>query len=119
MSSISSGIMLYLLFQFVDSTSLAAAVGIKKSAYHGSILAFGILFGPLSFLIATIANIFSRKNEYEADDYAKKTSAGKNLAKALKKFSIEHLSNLTPHKLYVFFHYTHPPTIDRIQRLEK
>ena len=117
-SSISSGIMIYLLFQFVDTESLSSAVGIKIPGFHGSILSFGILFGPVSFLLGTIANVISRKNENEADKFAKSTSSGKSLVSALKKFSVEHLSNLKPHKLNVFFNYTHPPTIERIHRLE-
>ena len=116
-SGISSAIMLYLLFGFIDNQYASGAVGIGTSSFHGSILAFGILFGPVSFVLGTIGNIFSRKNEFEADEFAKNTSSGKDLALALKKFSIEHLSNLMPHKLYVFFYYTHPPVIERIQRM--
>ncbi|MDH5656472.1 MAG: M48 family metalloprotease, partial [Spirochaetia bacterium] len=117
-SSATSGIMLYLLFQFLESPHPSTIIGIESKTYHASILVFGILFGPISFIFQTIANKFSRTYEFEADEYAKLTTDGKTLSNALKKFSIEHLSNLTPHKLYVFFHYSHPPTIERIYKLE-
>ena len=46
--------------------------------------------------------MLSRKNEYEADDYAKSTYDGKALQMALKKLSVDSLSNLYPHPWYVF-----------------
>ena len=48
-------------------------------------------------------NILSRKNEYEADRFAAENYKPKALASALKKLSVNNLSNLTPHKWYVFF----------------
>jgi len=36
----------------------------------------------------------------------------------LKKLSIDTLSNLTPHRLKVFFYYSHPPVLARIQAIE-
>jgi STE24 endopeptidase len=62
-------------------------------------------------------NIYSRKNEFEADNYAKTTYNGTPLASALKKLSINHLSNLTPHSAYVYVHYSHPPLAQRLQKL--
>ena len=64
-------------------------------------------------------NMLSRKNEYEADDYAKNTSSGPALQSALKKLSADSLSNLYPHPLYVFVHYSHPPLINRLKALNK
>jgi len=64
-------------------------------------------------------NIFSRKNEYQADAFAKENFDGTALASALKKLSVNNLSNLTPHKLYVFFHYSHPTLLERLQALKK
>ena len=63
-------------------------------------------------------NIFSRKNEYEADDFATKTYDGGALIMALKKLSVDNLSNLFPHPWYVFFHYSHPPLMQRIKAIE-
>ena len=62
-------------------------------------------------------NYISRKNEFEADDYAKQTFNGEDLALALKKLSVDSLSNIYPHPLYVFFYYSHPPLIKRLRAL--
>ena len=64
-------------------------------------------------------SIFSRKNEFEADNYAATTYNGKYLQEALKKLSSNNLSNLTPHPTYVFFHYSHPPVLKRLEAIEK
>ena len=64
-------------------------------------------------------NFLSRKNEFEADEFAKKEYSGKDLALALKKLSVDSLSNLYPHPFYVFVHYSHPPLIERLKALEE
>ena len=64
-------------------------------------------------------NILSRKNEFEADAYAKKTFEGSSLELALKKLSVDNLTNLYPHPLYVFIHYSHPPLLKRLEALSK
>ena len=58
--------------------------------------------------------MYSRRNEYEADAYAKETFDGPALMQALKKLSVDSLSNLYPHPWYVFFHYSHPPLLKRL-----
>jgi STE24 endopeptidase len=62
--------------------------------------------------------MLSRKNEFEADAYAKETFDGHALSNALKRLSVDSLSNLYPHPIYVFFHYSHPPLLQRLQALK-
>nr|HPJ15270.1 M48 family metalloprotease [Spirochaetota bacterium] len=62
-------------------------------------------------------NMLSRKHEYEADNFASKYFSAEELSGALKKLAENNLSNLTPHPLYVFFHYSHPPIGERIRNL--
>ena len=65
-------------------------------------------------------NIFSRKNEFEADRFAKEsTGTGEHLISSLKKLSANNLSNLQPDRWYVFFHYSHPPLLERVRALMK
>ena len=60
-------------------------------------------------------NAWSRKNEYEADRFAAETTAApEELVGALKKLSVQNLSNLTPHPWHVALHYSHPPLLRRI-----
>ena len=67
--------------------------------------------------MGTLMNIISRKNEFEADNYAKETYNGDSLVLALKKLSVDSLSNIYPHPFYVFVHYSHPPLIKRLEAL--
>ena len=62
-------------------------------------------------------NILSRKNEFEADNYAKETYSSEQLQFALKKLSVDNLSNLYPHSAYVFMHYSHPPLLKRLEAM--
>jgi STE24 endopeptidase len=62
-------------------------------------------------------NLFSRKFEYEADEYANTSFDGNHLIEALKILSKDSLSNLTPHPKYVWWHYSHPTLIERINQL--
>ena len=87
-------------------------------SFHLGIIGFSILFSPISILSGIFMNYISRKNEFEADDYAKQTFNGEDLALALKKLSVDSLSNIYPHPLYVFFHYSHPPLIKRLRALK-
>ena len=113
-----TGLILFILSQFVNNEYLSYSLGGASNAIHLNLIAFGILFSPLSRIIGIGMNVFSRKNEFEADAYAKNTFNGLDLANALKKLSTNNLSNLFPHPAYVFMHYSHPPVIRRLQELE-
>lgn len=117
-SILQTGIILYILSLMIFNPSLSQALGGEANAIHLNLLAFGILFSPISEFIGLFMNILSRKNEYEADAYARETYKGEALESALKKLSVHNLSNLTPHPAYVFFHYSHPPLLQRLRALE-
>jgi STE24 endopeptidase len=104
---------------FVGSAELSGALGVTEPSFHIGLIAFGILYSPISIIIGLTMNIFSRKNEYEADAFAAKYFNANELASALKKLSINNLSNLRPHPLYVFFHYSHPTLLQRLEALKK
>ena len=94
-------------------------MGGEVSVLHLNLMAFGMLYSPISTIIGIIGNVLSRKNEYEADAYAKATYAAEPLISGLKKMSSDHLSNLTPHPAYIFVHYSHPPLKERVTALAK
>ena len=112
------GFMLFLFSRMAYSAEVSWAMGGQTSALHLNLLAFGILYSPISTILGIIGNIISRKNEYEADAYAKETYDATPLITGLKKMSSDHLSNLTPHPAYVFVHYSHPPLKERVNALE-
>ncbi len=110
---------LYIMHLVVDNPLLSAALGAQTPKFHLGLIAFFILYSPLSTATALLMNIFSRKNEFEADAYAAQTSSASSLMSSLKKLSVDSLSNLRPHPAYVFFHYSHPPLLKRLEAMEK
>jgi len=113
------GITLFLLSKFIFNEELSMALGANSLSIHLNLIAFSLLFSPISKISGLGMMIFSRKNEFEADEYAATTYGPKPLVTALKKLSSDNLSNLTPHPWYVFFNYSHPPLIERVQALKK
>ena len=87
---------------------------------YSSLIFFGFIYSPVSMLISILFNAISRKHEYEADRYAAETTDhSENLVEALKKLTVANLGNLTPHPLHVFLHYSHPPVLMRIKKLQQ
>ena len=115
---VQTGLMLYIFSLLIDSPALSAALGVSEPSFHIGLIAFGILYSPLSSVIGIGMNLFSRKNEYEADAFAVQNYDGTPLASALKKLSVKNLSNLRPHPAYVFVHYSHPPLLQRLKALK-
>ena len=98
---------------------ISLALGGSGVSFHLGLIGFSIIFSPISMMSGILMNYISRKNEFEADSYAKETYNGDDLSLALKKLSVDSLSNIYPHPLYVFFHYSHPPLIKRLRALNK
>lgn len=116
LGAIEMGLMFFLLSLCISYQGLFDAFYVEKQSVYAGLIFFGMLYSPLGFFIGIFFRIFSRKNEYEADRFAVKvTGDSESLATALKKLSVENLSNLIPHPLYVFFNYTHPPVLERIK----
>lgn len=116
-SVITTGFTLWILSLLVGNPLLSEALGVQQPSFHIGLIAFGILFTPISELTGLIMNFLSRKFEYQADNYAKSTYSGAPLVSALKKLSKNSLSNLTPHPAYVFAHYSHPTLLQRFRNL--
>ncbi len=114
-----TGLTLYILSIFINTPVLSEALGVSIPSFHIGLIAFGILYSPISEITGLFMNYMSRKFEYQADNYAKETFAAKPLITSLKKLSKNNLSNLTPHPAYVFMHYSHPTLLERVKNLEK
>ena len=113
-----TGIVLFIFSLFVGSPELSAALGVETPSFHIGLIAFGILYSPISMITGLAMNIFSRKNEYQADAFAARYFDANELASALKKLSVKNLSNLRPHPVYVFFHYSHATLLQRLNALK-
>ena len=117
-SVIITGITLFILSLLINTPVFSLALGVSTPSFHMGLISFGILYSPMSELTGMFMNYMSRKFEYQADNYAKKTYAGEPLISSLKKLSKNSLSNLTPHSLYVFIHHSHPTLTNRIKNLK-
>jgi len=117
-SIIHMGIMLFLLSIFVSHKGLFDAFYMENISVYSGLIFFGLLFSPIEMVLSIFMNIFSRKNEYEADRFAAETTGkGDDMINALKKLSVHNLSNLTPHPFYAFLNYSHPPLLERIRAI--
>jgi STE24 endopeptidase len=115
---IQTGITLYVLSIMISQPALSIALGGDDASFHLGLIAFGILFSPISLVTGLLMNYISRHNEYAADKFVKENGNSAHLISALKRLSSKNLSNLTPHPVYVFFHYSHPTLLQRILALK-
>ena len=114
------GAMLWILSLFLGQEGLFAAFHVSEPSVHAGLVFFGLLFTPVELVLSVLVNLFSRRNEFEADRFAAETTGGgEPLIAALKKLSADNLSNLTPHPLAVFLDYSHPPVLQRIAALRR
>lgn len=118
-SVIQTWLILFIFSLTLKTPEFSYALGAKTQSFHIGAFAFGILFAPLSMIISIFANILSRRNEYQADEFAGQNASASDLQSSLKKLSINNLSNLRPHPVYEFFYYSHPTMVKRLQMLEK
>jgi STE24 endopeptidase len=120
-SNLQTLIIVSLMGGLLGNPNLSKALGSDTPSFHLSMLAFFLLFSPVSTLLGLINNSFSRRNEYQADQYSIDTYPGarEHMYNAFKKLSRESLSNLNPHPVYVAVHYSHPPILDRLANLHK
>ena len=119
MSFVQSGLMLWLLFLALNRPELSIALGASVPSFYMGILAFGLLFSPVSTLIGIFTNLVSRTHEYQADRFASNYGYGNQLISGLVKLSVANLSNLTPHPFYVFMEYSHPTLLQRKKAIEQ
>jgi len=115
------GLAFYIMSVLAQSEFFYNSFGFTQSSGFGPvILLFMLLSGLFTFWLSPISNYFSRKNEYEADNYAKKICGTPlNLISALRKLHKKNLGNLTPHPLYSTFHYSHPTLLERERNLQQ
>lgn len=109
-----TGVLLFVLSLLLKSPMPSLALGASVASFHLSVIAFGILYSPVSTILGILFNSVSRKHEYEADRFAVRFSQPGALQEALKRLSVKNLSNLTPHPWYVFIHYSHPTLLQRL-----
>lgn len=118
-SILQTTLIMYLFSLIIDNREIAQSLWSINQSFHIWAIAFGILFTPLNLILWIFGNILSRKNEYEADNFARENYSWEALISGLKKLSANNLSNLFPHPVYEFIHYSHPTVLKRIKALKK
>ncbi len=115
-----TGMVLFLMSYVISFQGLFDAFYVEARSIYAGLVFFGMLYVPVDFFLDIFTRMMSRKHEYEADRFAVKTIGGKApMINALKKLSVDNLSNLLPHPFHVFLHYSHPPVLERIAAIEK
>src|SRR5262249_55024143 len=113
------GVGFFLLSIILAHRGLFDAFSVEQPSVYAGLVLFGLLLAPLALFASILTAALSRRYEREADAFAVTTTgSGGPLATALKRLSVDSLSNLTPHPFYVALHYSHPPVRDRIHALE-
>jgi len=119
-SILHTGVMFFVLSLFISRQELFDAFSMEHVSVYAGMIFFGMLFTPIEELLSLVMHALSRKNEYEADRFAaEKTGHPETMIIALKKLSVDNLSHLTPHPMYVTLNYSHPPVMARINALKK
>ncbi|MDP6630868.1 MAG: M48 family metallopeptidase [Kiritimatiellia bacterium] len=121
-SVVVSGITCYLLGCFINNPGLFAAFGFPpdRVSVYASLVLFGFLYTPLGMVLGIVEHAISRRHEYEADAFTVDTCEEPGaLSDALKKLSVDNLSNLAPHPLKVAVSYSHPPVLYRIRAIQE
>lgn len=118
-SIMQTGLLLFLLSFFMRNPGLFAAFKMEHLSIYASLVFFGFLYSPISTILSIAMNFLSRRHEVEADRYsARTTGRPEAFISALKRLSVDNLTNLTPHPLKVFLEYSHPPVLQRIKALK-
>ena len=116
---IETGIMLFIFNIFMNDVELFSVFSVKEISIYCGLVFFSMLYAPVSIVTSIFTTALSRKNEFEADEYALETTKKpKPLISMLKGLSASNLAHLTPHPLMVFLSYSHPPVVDRIAAVQ-
>jgi len=112
------GVVFFLLSLMLPHPGVFEAFGVGEPSVYAGLVFFSLLYAPIEMVLSFVVQALSRRNEFQADRFARETTgSGEHLVTALRRLSAENLANLTPHPLYVFLHYSHPPLLQRIAAL--
>ena len=119
-SVLSTGLTLFLMSRFINNRALFDAFRMDHLSVYASLIFFGFLYSPIAMAVSLIENSLSRQHEYEADAFSVATYGNPEaMITALKKLSVDNLSNLEPHPFKVFLSYSHPPVPARIAHISQ
>lgn len=118
-SAITSLVALALLGWLIDKTWFYTALGISEASNHAALLIFLLVLPVFTYPLTPLGSLFSRKHEFEADQFAVEHAQAASLESALVSLYRENASTLTPDPLHSAFYDSHPPALTRIGRLRE
>lgn len=110
-------VFLWLLAQLMQSEWFYQGLGVQSKSTALALLLFFMALPVFTFLLQPLSSYYSRKHEFEADDYAAAQTDARDLAAALVKLYQDNAKTLTPDPLYATFYESHPPAAERIAHL--
>ena len=93
-------------------------LGVDAASPAMALILFSLVIPPFAFLLQPVSAMYSRKHEFEADQYAARNASARDLVSALIKLYKDNASTLTPDPLHSAFYDSHPPATARIARLQ-
>jgi STE24 endopeptidase len=110
----------YVVAKFLNWPLLYQTFGFQKPIVYVGLFLIGAFISLIGFFAQPLESAISRKFEREADDFALRLmQTAEPMRSALKRLAADNLSNLGPHPLYAWFYYSHPPLVERIERLTR
>lgn len=117
---VQTGVVFFILSLCLTQKGLFDAFYMEHVSVYAGLIFFSLLYTPVDLITGILMNMYSRKNEFEADRFAVLTTKdNQSLKNALIALSVHNLGNLYPHPFYVILHYSHPPVMKRIESIEK
>jgi STE24 endopeptidase len=109
----------YVVAKLLNWPLMYQTFGFPEPIPYVGLFLMGALFSPLGYFAQPLASAISRKFEREADDFTlTMIQRAEPMVSALKRLAADNLANLTPHPMYAWFYYSHPPLVERIERLK-
>lgn len=104
----------YILGVSYESEVFYTAHNVQNQSSYMALILFMYLVPIYTFPMTPVSAWFSRRNEYEADEFAVKNASGQELISALVKMYKDNSSSLTPSPVYSKFYFSHPPAAERV-----
>jgi len=117
MGAAGSLVLFWAAAQLAADPALLAALGAPVASSHATLALLALVVPPFLLPLKPLSAWWSRRHEFEADDYAQRMSDGAALARALVALYRDNASTLTPDPLFSAFHDSHPPPAARLARL--
>jgi len=112
-------VLLYFVYLIVNWPPLYSTFGLKQTPVYAGLLLVSLYLSCIGFFFSPFGAIITRRYEREADKMARDlVGTSEPMINALKRLAKDNLTNLHPHPLYVWFYYSHPPLIERIEYLK-